>query len=208
MALLQCPDCGNSVSDQAASCPACGCPMGSIIQVHEEKQKAIAKEKNIKIIKYGSIFLVILAVILIAVFLLSRSNKNGLYCGAKWGSTQETIEKKFPDGTKRDKDKSDNEFSYTIIEDSFLGMENVSSDTVFGFTDNALTSVSCLLLPGDNITTTGVVKETISNYNKLYGDYEKDGSDTYLWTASKSTITLFTYKTIVLVTYKDNTIKD
>src|SRR5712672_394986 len=26
MPLLQCPDCGNQVSDRAASCPKCGCP--------------------------------------------------------------------------------------------------------------------------------------------------------------------------------------
>jgi len=28
MALIECPECGRKVSDQAASCPQCGCPLG------------------------------------------------------------------------------------------------------------------------------------------------------------------------------------
>lgn len=27
MALIKCPECGKEISDQAASCPNCGCPM-------------------------------------------------------------------------------------------------------------------------------------------------------------------------------------
>ena len=29
MALIKCPECGNEVSDRAASCPRCGCPISS-----------------------------------------------------------------------------------------------------------------------------------------------------------------------------------
>ena len=29
MALVQCPDCGNDVSDKAPACPACGHPMAA-----------------------------------------------------------------------------------------------------------------------------------------------------------------------------------
>lgn len=38
MALLTCPDCGNKVSDKAASCPSCGCP------ITEYRDKLIADE--------------------------------------------------------------------------------------------------------------------------------------------------------------------
>ena len=27
MALIKCPECGQEISDQATSCPNCGCPM-------------------------------------------------------------------------------------------------------------------------------------------------------------------------------------
>lgn len=30
MALIKCPECGNEVSDKAASCPRCGCPINVV----------------------------------------------------------------------------------------------------------------------------------------------------------------------------------
>ena len=42
MSLIKCPECGKEVSDQASSCPNCGCPL-------KEEQKIETKEKkNIK----------------------------------------------------------------------------------------------------------------------------------------------------------------
>ena len=29
MALIKCPECGKQISDRAASCPNCGCPIGN-----------------------------------------------------------------------------------------------------------------------------------------------------------------------------------
>lgn len=34
MALISCPECDRSVSDQADACPACGHPMGAARNVH------------------------------------------------------------------------------------------------------------------------------------------------------------------------------
>jgi hypothetical protein len=31
MALIRCPECGRSVSDRAAACPNCGCPLSEIV---------------------------------------------------------------------------------------------------------------------------------------------------------------------------------
>jgi hypothetical protein len=33
VALVQCPECGRQVSDQAASCPGCGYPIGGVVYV-------------------------------------------------------------------------------------------------------------------------------------------------------------------------------
>jgi len=30
MPLVKCPDCGQTVSDRAPSCPSCGCPLRSV----------------------------------------------------------------------------------------------------------------------------------------------------------------------------------
>ena len=34
MGLIQCPDCGNMVSDRAAACPSCGCPAEAIAEAY------------------------------------------------------------------------------------------------------------------------------------------------------------------------------
>lgn len=34
MGLVQCPDCGNMVSDRAAACPSCGCPAEAIAEAY------------------------------------------------------------------------------------------------------------------------------------------------------------------------------
>lgn len=38
MALIKCPECGKEISDQAASCPNCGCPIKNKISEYEDNQ--------------------------------------------------------------------------------------------------------------------------------------------------------------------------
>ena len=40
MAMIECPECGKSISDKAATCPGCGCPIAS---VNDKPQAAGAK---------------------------------------------------------------------------------------------------------------------------------------------------------------------
>lgn len=39
MALMQCPECGNKVSDKAEKCPKCGCPVSRINELQRSKKK-------------------------------------------------------------------------------------------------------------------------------------------------------------------------
>lgn len=43
MAMIQCPECGREVSDQAATCPGCGCPLGvaSVAPAKHEKEASL-----------------------------------------------------------------------------------------------------------------------------------------------------------------------
>lgn len=59
MALIKCPECGREISDKAASCPGCGCPVSNSSVTGEDKPinelntglgKIVAYEKYIKII--------------------------------------------------------------------------------------------------------------------------------------------------------------
>ena len=40
MAMVQCPECGREVSDQAAACPNCGCPLGVTSVAPAKREKA------------------------------------------------------------------------------------------------------------------------------------------------------------------------
>lgn len=39
MALMQCPECGNKVSDKAEKCPKCGYPVSRINELQRSKKK-------------------------------------------------------------------------------------------------------------------------------------------------------------------------
>lgn len=45
MSLISCSECGKQVSDKAASCPNCGCPITSILQ---NSQSSILTSKPFK----------------------------------------------------------------------------------------------------------------------------------------------------------------
>lgn len=73
MALISCPECGKQVSDQAASCPGCGCPVK-----HEvSNERSIANnDKKVKIWIISGIF-VLIAIVIFSVYLkevISREN--------------------------------------------------------------------------------------------------------------------------------------
>ena len=39
MALINCPECNNEISDQASSCPHCGCPVGTSAKAEDNSGK-------------------------------------------------------------------------------------------------------------------------------------------------------------------------
>lgn len=45
MALLKCPDCGHNASDQAETCPGCGCPVSKIKEAVAEQEAAMQAPK-------------------------------------------------------------------------------------------------------------------------------------------------------------------
>jgi hypothetical protein len=46
MALIKCPECGKEISDKAAACPNCGCPIGS--QPTGIKVRALSDDPMVK----------------------------------------------------------------------------------------------------------------------------------------------------------------
>jgi transcription elongation factor Elf1 len=48
MALIECPDCGRKISDRAATCPDCACPVSTVVAEMraDEQAKAVAKTRK------------------------------------------------------------------------------------------------------------------------------------------------------------------
>lgn len=46
MALINCPECGKEISDKAASCPNCGCPIKIISSENTHMQKMHEKDNH------------------------------------------------------------------------------------------------------------------------------------------------------------------
>lgn len=69
MALINCPECGNKISDQAETCPKCG---------YELKEKKTVTSDQIKEIKskWNNKYLIIIALVVGAFFLLNQPKTN------------------------------------------------------------------------------------------------------------------------------------
>lgn len=82
MALIKCPECGKEISDQAASCPNCGCPikktngdsgednLGKKVEISIKKPD-VKLDKKIKSILGG---VIVCLVILIGVIVYTKTN--------------------------------------------------------------------------------------------------------------------------------------
>jgi len=70
MALLKCPDCGREVSDKAAACPGCGCPVDaeSSIKSADDIENATSdisdkpKRKKAPIIALSILFVLVIGI--------------------------------------------------------------------------------------------------------------------------------------------------
>lgn len=68
MAMINCPECGNSISDQAAACPHCGYPIHSPKDSNPlQPVRKKDSDEDIKPISRGKILLVIILVFIIVI---------------------------------------------------------------------------------------------------------------------------------------------
>ena len=89
MALISCPECGKEISDKAAACPNCGCPVEAAQSVREvseqetalhriEDQERVAKRKKALVIGGVVLFFAILFAVAAVSGVVSRSPKHDL----------------------------------------------------------------------------------------------------------------------------------
>lgn len=72
MALINCPDCGTSVSDKAPTCVKCGCPIASASDVAAIKTTLTTTQGTAKRLKaHSAISMTLLVVSLMWIFITS-----------------------------------------------------------------------------------------------------------------------------------------
>ena len=88
MALIKCPECGNSVSDHAAKCPKCGYVLGSAQNTVQETDDK--KENNKSQYKKYLPIIIALVIVIVGFRILNtvNENKNG-NTGTSSGTTQQ-----------------------------------------------------------------------------------------------------------------------
>lgn len=217
MALMICPDCGNQVSDKANRCPVCGCPKSAIVAFKEEEQAKLEesiqkqrKDKRNRILKISVPIVVCLVIVGVILFVRSRPDTSGLYHHLTWGTSVETVKQKVPDGVESENKNSDGETSYLKSEEKFLDIEGVSALVDYSFKDDKLISIICTAMPEDDsdLSDADTVKLVRNRLNELYGKYDKDGTSTYMWKTDQSNITLWTYKSIIMITFENKSNSD
>ncbi|HEL3748651.1 TPA: zinc ribbon domain-containing protein [Stenotrophomonas maltophilia] len=91
MALIECAECGNQVSDKAAACPRCGAPVNAAptIKAHIPPP---ARAVTFTPMTVGAIILAVVAVFSLALFVRGFQRSNGA-----WSQSQDTANEQAKD---------------------------------------------------------------------------------------------------------------
>lgn len=200
MALMKCPECGQSVSSHADCCQNCGCPIQTV-------KSANFSAKRREIIKVFLFLFVGILCIVIAYSVAHKLLHQGYYNHYKWGTSFESFQEAYPDdATLKSNQKGDDFFR---ICDSFEEISGVNVTENYHFDDEKLYSVGVTVSPSEDsgLTARQLSRQICEKYNKYYGNAERlDGGITsstiYKWSTSKSHITLYTGSVIVIL-YED-----
>jgi len=82
MALIQCPDCGKEISDQAPACLNCGRPVNKTLQEEPEAQQqsiGLTKPQKGEVTAAILIFSILAITLFCGFFHIVQSSKNGLF---------------------------------------------------------------------------------------------------------------------------------
>lgn len=189
MALIKCPECGKEVSDTARTCPNCGYKIKKNISNEKRDRFLLRNKKIIAFVLAGLLVVITLSKI------NSASSKE--YCnGIKWGTSLETIEKKYPDILGDNGDYYDYFHSFDGYTSS-----NSSIDVHFYFDeDNKLCKIEVSQV-GDDID--NMIIYYVDKFNKVYhSNQEPQYNGEYTWTGRKSNVTIDTTNIVCTVTYE------
>ena len=199
MALINCSECGISVSSRAATCPNCGCPVDISLEVTCLKRRAKCK-------RIGTGITVIVFSIIIFFLVekyFNRPNTDGYYEKTKWGMTIEQVQKTIKGNFTLGEDN----LSATEIIDDYDDIKGVDALVLYGFAENSLQKVSVYLTNSgeSSYTDLRLIKRYENKFNELYEEDNKDDLGTY-WKTNKSRLELiYLSDGLIVITYEDIT---
>lgn len=204
MALIKCTECGSELSDKASCCPNCGCPISTIISTNEANKKALQKTQIKKLSKIAVIILLIALLLFSLIKLVTRGDASGLYDKNEWGTSIEEIKEKYPDGNVIEDTDNENEASFSLFQDGFKGIKDVTSLISFEFKENGLNKISVFITRNDDSESSDslMMESIIDKYIDLYGEPEDPDDISYNWTTKKSKIELVTADYVCLIRYE------
>lgn len=211
MALVKCQECGQEISDQATSCPNCGCPMkenkeaAEIVELIEEKNIKKQRRRN-RVLVIG----IIVVAILVAVGVtnkISQSAKSdhGLFHYYQWGTPTYELSEKIRKETGETPIVDPKGNIYAASTENFNGIEGVEGMPVYITESGYLTEVKVFLsFDTDQYTNDEVFDKLDKQLTKQYGEGEfyQSGNIQFNFKKDWSTENGFVY----LLNYKDGVI--
>ena len=199
MALIKCSECGSEISEKAQVCPKCGCP----VDVSKEIIATNKKKKIKKISIFVSVLLIIAILIVTVVKIMNRPNTDGYFSETRWGMTMEQVKKILGEDATINEDKDAVLYNY----EDYEGKSGIDAMISCDCADDSLKKVTVFLTNGDDssYTDSKLIDECTEDFNKLYGEAEKDSITTF-WNTPKSKIELsYLMDGFIIITYEDIT---
>lgn len=196
MALLNCPECGNAVSEKSELCPVCGCPIAEIVKQNNEAKKETSKKWKTKLITLCAFIVIIGGAVALVSYLNSGLDPDGYYDGIVWNTSYDDVKAQLgKDDLIEDDDNKEG-----IIEkvDNIYGIRGAEGTVSYQFENNRLKTI--MIQPdvdsGSDISGDDYVDIVTDKMTKAYGDYvEEDiaGIITRTWNTEKSSIDLWVF---------------
>lgn len=215
MALIKCPECGQEISDQATSCPNCGCPMKEneeateIVELIEEKNIKKQRRQN-RVLVIG----IIVVAILVAVGITSKISQSaksdhGLFHYYQWGTPTYELSEKIRKETGETPIVDPKGNIYAASTENFNGIEGVEGMPVYITESGYLTEVKVFLSFDTNqYTNDDVFDKVDKQLTKQYGEGEfyQSGNIQFNfkkdWTTENGFVYLLNYKDgVIMIDY-------
>ncbi len=202
MALIICPECGEQVSDKSKCCLKCGYPIKDIIT--KKQVDGTRKRISRNTVRVVLLFVVIFFVFACVLIVKNVSKRNGLYYGIEWGSSKNTVEKKYSAEVLGDTDQ-DAEVGSRLYCREEAYIEGVGAWVTFSFKNDKLYKVEIMTSETNSKIAEKEIPDKVKEYLvNLYGEYEQEDDSTYIWNTSKSDIKMRFYDSMATVTYSES----